>query len=250
MNIKEMVIETVESGITPVRLVYDVIYRFDEQPLLLRTFLKLETLDLGMLTYRQYRYVARRTKQGDYLVARHIDKVCRDYPNLLEVEESVECVTIPVYARLLRGGLLASMFEHAFSKYPHIPRGFICVELSADILYEDIEDARERIRELRELGLKIAICEVGDQFCPVFRLSELAFDYAFVDPYAEASLIREDAERVAGSLAKFLHYLGAQVIAPDLESVDHVAGAKAMEFDGYGLIETRVDELEEEASRV
>ena len=46
------------------------------------------------------------------------------------------------------------------------------------------------------MGVRIAICEVGDEFCPVFRLAELPFDYAFVDDYATNSLDREDCERV------------------------------------------------------
>ena len=95
------------------------------------------------------------------------------------------------------------------------------------------------------MGVKIAVCEVGDEFCPVFRLASLPVDYAFIDEYATASLDRDDAERVAGSLVKYLHYLDVKVIAPELDSEDKIAGAKAVECDGYTVADTptEADEL-------
>ena len=129
------------------------------------------------------------------------------------------------------------MLFDALTLYPEVPPATVCIELSADILYEDIADARQRVKELRDLGVKIAICEVGDEFCPVFRLAELAFDYAFIDEYATSSLDREDCERVAGSLVKYLHFLDVKVIAPLLETEDQITGAKNAGCDGYTLFE-------------
>ena len=90
-----------------------------------------------------------------------------------------------------------------------------------------------RIAELREMGVKIAVCEVGDEFCPVFRLTSTAFDYAFLDRYATDSLLGNGAERIAGSLVGFLHYLKVKVIAPQLEAEEQIAAAEAIGCDGY-----------------
>ena len=100
---------------------------------------------------------------------------------------------------------------------------------------ENIAYIRARIDELRDIGVKVAICEVGDEFCPVFRLSKIMFDYAFMDSYTTASLDREDAEQIAGSMANYLHYLGVKTIAPLLDSEAKIHGAKAMSCDGYTL---------------
>jgi EAL domain-containing protein (putative c-di-GMP-specific phosphodiesterase class I) len=108
-------------------------------------------------------------------------------------------------------------------------------------LYEDVAEARERIKELRELGVRVAVGEVGDEFCPVFRLAELPFDYAFMDEYATASLDRDDAERIAGSLVKYLHYLDVKVIAPELDNEDKISGAKTVECDGYTVAEMPIE---------
>ena len=225
--------ETIESGITPIVLEFSKINFFESEEKLARSFLTINSLDLGVLTYEQYRFVARRTKQGNHLVERHLQKLFRIIALQLDERPDVSCYTIPAYARLLKDGELAAMIVEAMAMYPEVSPDKVCIELSADILYEDLEMARSGINQLRELGLKIALCEVGDEFCPVFRLSELPFDYAFMDKYSTASLDRDDCERVAGSLVGYLHHLNVKVIAPGLDSEEKIAGAKQIGCDGY-----------------
>ena len=225
--------ETLESGIVPIVLDFSEIKFFESKANILRSFLTVNSLDLGVLTYRQYRFVARRTKVGNQLVRRHLEKLFRLIPELLAENSEIDCFTVPVYARLLTGSELASMIVDMISLYPEVPISKICIELSADILYEDLKMASEKINELRALGVKVAICEVGDEFCPVFRLSEIKFDYAFMDAYSTASLDGDDAERIAGSLVKYLHYLDAKVVAPGLDSEEKIAGARNVGADGY-----------------
>ena len=236
MKTADMVKETVESGIVPIVLDFEEIRFFDKgDKVAYRSFLRINSLDVGVLTYREYRYVARRTKQGNHLVSRHLEKLFRVIPTLLEASPNVECFTVPVYARLLFGGELAGMIIDTLALFPSVPVSKVCIELSADILYENIEEAKERIEELRALGVKVAILEVGDEFCPVFRLAELPFDYAFIDEFSTATLDREDSDRVAGSLVNYLHYLSVKVIAPGLDSEDKIAGAKRVGCDGYTI---------------
>ena len=236
--------ETVASNINPITLEFSDVTLFEGDGRMVRSFLVVNSLDLGVLTYGQYRFVARRTKLSGHIVRRHIQKLFRKIPELLSEDARIGCFTIPVYARLLMSGELVSMLVDAISLYPEIPVGMICIELSADILYEDLKTAAEKIYELRELGFKIAIFEVGDEFCPVFRLSEIRFDYAFMDTYSVNSLDDESAERVAGSLIGYLHHLKAKVIAPGLDTEARVSVAKNLGADGYTA--ERVTEYPEE----
>jgi EAL domain-containing protein (putative c-di-GMP-specific phosphodiesterase class I) len=227
--------EVIKSGINPITFQFEPVVFFEGNARVLRSFLVINSLDVGVLTHKQYRFVARRTKQGDHLVHRHIEKLLRAFPQLSTVYDGLDCVTIPVYARLLRDGVLAKMLMEGFALFPRVRPEHICIELSADILYEDLDEARKRIDELRDIGVKVAICEVGDEFCPVFRLSKIMFDYAFMDSYTTASLDREDAEQIAGSMVNYLHYLGVKTIAPWLDSEEKIAAAKALSCDGYTL---------------
>ena len=64
-------------------------------------------------------------------------------------------------------------------------------------------------------------------------MSEIKFDYAFMDPYSADSLGGDDQDRIAGSLVKYLHHLDVKVVAPGLDSEAKIAGAKAIGADGY-----------------
>lgn len=225
--------EILESNIKPITVGFSEVRFFESDKKIYRSFLTVNSLELGVLGYPQYRFVARRTKVGNHLVRRHFEKLFRLMPSLIENHPEIECFTVPVYARLLADSELASMLVDLISLYPEIPTGKIGVELSADILYEDLKAASEKIDELRRLGVKVAVCEVGDMFCPVFRLSEIKFDYAFMDSYSTASLAGEEKDRIAGSLVKYLHYLEVPVIAPGLDSEEKILGAKSVEADGY-----------------
>lgn len=229
----ETVEQVVESGINPIVFSFDEVKFFEKKSKILRSFITINSLELGVLTYKQYRFVARRTRVGNRLVKRHFEKLFRLIPEILSKDSDIDAFTVPVYARLLADSELAAMLVDMLSLYPEVPAGKICIELSADILYENLKEASEKINELRELGVKIAICEVGDEFCPVFRLSEVKFDYAFMDSYSTDSLDGDSAERIAGSLVKYLHYLDAKVIAPGLDSNEKIDGAKRVGVDGY-----------------
>ena len=232
--------ETVDSKINPITLEFSDVNLFDGDGKIVRSFLVVNSLDLGVLSYGQYRFVARRTRVSYQLVRRHLEKLFRKIPDLLLENERIDCFTVPVYARLLMSGELAAMLVDMISLYPEVTVGKICIELSADILYEDLKAAAERINELSELGVKVAIFEVGDEFCPVFRLSEIRFDYAFMDSYSVNSLDTDAAERVAGSLVGYLHHLKATVIAPGLDTEERRRVARRIGVDGY--TEDRVTE--------
>jgi EAL domain-containing protein (putative c-di-GMP-specific phosphodiesterase class I) len=233
MKLSDKVKTLIDSGAEPLVLHYEPVRFFQTAEAIIRTSLVVNSLELGTLTMREYRFVARRTKQGDRLVERHLLKLCREIPRLLAEGGKVTCFTVPVYARLLRDGVLAKMLLETLALFPSVQASLLCIELSADILYEDVEDAAARIAELRAIGVRVAICEVGDEFCPVFRLSSFRFDYAFLDAYAVATLNTDAAERVAGSLATYLHLLRVKVVAPGLATEELRTAAESVGCDGY-----------------
>lgn len=230
MPIRDKVSQVLESGIEPITLQYDTVRFFDDTPSVKRSFLQINSLELGVLTYRQYRFVARRTKQSEALVRRHVHGLFREIPQILS-KEPIAVFTLPVFARTL-DRIDAILFE-GFSLFPKVAPASVCIELSADVLYEDVEWARERIEAVRALGVKVAIGEVGDEFCPVFRLSALPFDYAFLDDYAVERLSDENAAQSVGALVSYLQTLQARVIAPSLESEAQIEHARALGCDGY-----------------
>ncbi len=241
MTINEMVQETLQAGITPLQLAFDGVRYFDSHKVIVRSTLLIYSLDMGILTPREYRYVARRRKKGDDMTERHLRKLLEHCSALLEETPAIECITFPAYPQTLMTGALAAMLFEAFTEHPEVPPSKICVELSADLLYEDTKLAREQIDRLRELGVKVAIFELGDEYCPVFRLGELKFDYAFADGFSADLLAREEGE-AATILPKMVHMFGARIFAPELGGEAEINKAKKAEYDGYGVVAPEVPE--------
>ncbi len=244
MGMKESVNELVQSGIQPLKLSYETVHFFGGEEKILRSFLEAESLDVGHLTYKEYRFVARRTKLGDALAQRHIEKLFRELPAILKRRKAA-CITVPVYARLLMGGGLAGILFDALTYFDNVNPDKICIELSADLLYEDMKEVKLRIDELRDMGFRVAICEVGDEFCPVFRLAELRFDYAFVDEFVAKSLSQEDAERVAGGIVKFLQHVGVRTVVPSIAGKKQISAAQNLGFDGYSVAKSSPNKMQE-----
>ena len=225
--------ETIESGILPIVIETCDVNFFESREKLSRTHLTINSLDLGVLTYEQYRMVARRAKQANQLADRHVQKLFRILPTLMASREEVSCYIIPIYARLVRDGELVDILLRAMSIYPDAHPSRVCIEISSDILFEDIDSVRERIEQLRSMGYRIALSEVGDRFCPIFSLAELDFDYAFLDPALFARLTDESGERVVGSIVSYLKGLGVKSLATDVTDPSTLEALRRIGCDGF-----------------
>lgn len=251
MTKKDMIDKTIESGITPLRLRYDVINQFENNKVILRSSFIIESLDLGVLQFEQYRFVARRSKIGDELVKRLIEKVFGDFTNIKGEFPNLECVSIPITPRMLVSGKVSEIVAKLLEVYPEITPASICIEVSADVLYEDTQLIKPHFESLKELGVKIALFELGDEYCPVFRLSELPLNYAFVDNYINESLLNESTKSKAIGLVNYLHILNVKVFVQNMFDDDQLVEAKTVKFDGYAnkFFETgkESDEVEEKS---
>ena len=233
MKLNEKVAEVLDSGIEPIILKYETARFFDDSPSVVRSHLLVNSLDIGTLEYGQYRFVASRSKQADHLVALQASKLMRAITRSIDSLGKVSCYTIPVYARNLREGLLSKILADCFNRFPKVPPELICVEISADILYEDIEWIGKEIGKIRNMGVKIALNEVGDEFCPIFRLSSVNFDYAILDPETTRLALSDKAESTVKWLVEYLHSKGARVIATDFESEEAINAVCDLDCDGY-----------------
>ena len=225
--------QTVESGIIPIVIELNDVIFFESSERLSRTFLTINSLDLGVIGYPQYRFVAHRTKQAYQLTERHLTKLMRIIPTLVVERPEISCYVVPVYARLLKSGELVDILLKALTLYPEAYAGRVCIELSCDVLFEDLEEVKAAMDQIRSMGFKTAISEIGDTFCPVFRVAELPIDYVFLDPSVITRLTADDAgERVVGSFISYLKELGTLVFAPDAYDEATTAALRRAGCDG------------------
>ncbi len=222
--------KTIDAGTAPLALSYERIELFTSRKIMLRSVLNINSLELGRLTPKEYRVVAGRSKQGGELLTRQIQKVFDEFSSLIKaVDKEIECVTIPILSRTLLEGDASRRIFDEFERNAIVSPERICFELSSDLLFEDINSIKSRFSELRDLNVKIAISELGDEFCPVFRLKGLPFDYAFADKY-----ITEDINgEAAAGLPDIVHMYGGRVIAPGI-SEDAAEAVRKLKYDGCG----------------
>ena len=232
MKLSQKVAEVIESGIVPIVLKYEPIEYFVQGQDVTRTYLVVNSLDIGILEPQQYRFVAARCKQGQSLVRCHVTKLLRQITKEYEQQKKPTCYTLPVYARNMRDGSLCSILFEGFTNFPQVQPAQVCIEISADVLYEDIDWLSTEIGKLRELSVKIAVSEIGDAYCPMFRLAGLTLDYAFLDPYAKELATSDNAEDTVKWLVEYLHARGANVIAPAATQAEQNA-LQALGCDGY-----------------
>lgn len=194
MIIKKAVEQVINSGVKPIVLDLQRVLNFSGDVEAIRTSLVINSLELGVLTANQYRYVARRTDQGSKLVERNLEKLFFFYDDIKKEFRTAKFFTISVYARALLDGVLFQTFSEFFRRYPNVEADKICIEISADILFEDIKTYKKEIDNLRQLGVKVAVCEVAQEFCPLLRLNEINYDAVFLDGYFTSNLEDESRE--------------------------------------------------------
>lgn len=195
MTIKKAVEQTLDSGIKPIILDVQRVKNYADEIEGVRTSLIVKSLALGTLTANEYRYVARRTPQANGLVERNIEKLFYFFDTIKSEHDGAKFFSVSVYARTLLGGELARMLADEMRKHPNVDVTKICLEMSADILFENLDEFKKELAKLKETGFKIALCEVGSEFCPLLRLNEIPYDIVFLDGYVPKSIEEDGREQ-------------------------------------------------------
>ena len=183
-----------DSGFEPLRLNFETVHQFSSPRLLLRSTLTVQSLEVGVLEQEQYRYVVRRTQQSQQLFQRQLQKVMEALPELMKKNPRLEAVTVPIYNRMLKKANGAAGIFEALTAHPQVSAQNLCIEVSADILYEDLEPLAAELQRIRNMGVKIAIWELGDPFCPLLRLQQIPYDYLILDSYPVSLLQKEETQ--------------------------------------------------------
>ena len=229
--------QVMSSGAQALSLTYEAIRQFDSPRVFMRTSMNINSLELGILTPQQYRYVAQRTSQADHLFERHLHKLLEKIPEFMANPNPIQFFTVPAYGRMLKNGTLSTILFDRLTAHPQVSSSMLCIELSADLLFEELEPLQAELQKLRELGVRIALTEVGDEFCPLLRLSQLPYDLAFLDTYP-VSLVNTPGDSAFEGLAGFLHSCGKKMIAVDVKDRDLLFQLEQLGCDGYSLMDS------------
>ena len=244
MTIKKAVEQTLDSGIKPIMLDAQCVKNYQDELEGVRTSLVVKSLALGTLTANEYRFVARRTVQANGLVERNVEKLFYFYESLKTEYEGANFFTVSVYARTLLGGELKRMLLAELAKHPNVDTTKIVLEMSADILFENIEEFGKEMSEIKELGFKIALCEVGSEFCPILRLNELPYDIVFLDGYVPNSIEINGREQEMQALMSIISTRPVKIYGSCITQ-EQIPLLEKLGADGYTVAEDETLEEKE-----
>ncbi len=105
----------------------------------------------------------------------------------------------------------------------------IVVELTESILMLDTENATERLREFKNLGVRLAIDDFGTGYSSLGYLRRFPFDVLKVDrTFVEEIGPNEDAPALAGAVVEIARTLGLDTVAEGIENQVQLAALRKM----------------------
>ena len=234
MVINKAVEQVKDSGVIPMVLDAQRVLDFSGSVEGIRTSLVVKSLELGVLTANEYRFVARRTEQGVRLVERNLEKLFYFYHDYKKEFPKAKFFTVSVYAKSLLNGALFKTLDTYLKANPLVAPEDICLEISADVLFEDVSAYKKEIHNVKQLGVKIALCEVASEFCPLLRLNEIEYDVVFLDEYFIKSLTDEDGESKASAVMNIINNRPCKIYGSSIE-ISEVPLLEKIGADGYSL---------------
>ena len=146
-------------------------------------------------------------------IERHVHKLFYHLPELMKQFPNADCFTIPVFPRLLKRRLITNIIYNEYMKSPPFPLEKICVEISSDILYEELDGIKEELHNLKKLP----------------------FDMAFLDAAALKLGEDEDDTALSESLVNLLRSINLTPYACSLEDADGAKVAEEIGCEGYSI---------------
>lgn len=108
-------------------------------------------------------------------------------------------------------------FKSIMDKHQTNPQN-ITIEIIEQVCLYDIDIARNRINNLRNLGFKIAIDDFGTGYSSLSYLSDLEVDFIKIDRKFILDLNKEKGKKVLRDIINISHSMGCKVIVEGIEN--------------------------------
>ncbi len=103
-------------------------------------------------------------------------------------------------------------------KYP-LTADYLCIEITESVLLDNVELARNVIKELHDMGLKVSLDDFGTGYSSLSYLQLLAVDFIKLDRSFIADIdTSKDRRIITESIIKLAHSLKLEVVAEGVEN--------------------------------
>ena len=168
---------------------------------------------------------------GQWVIA----QACRDFVAWREAgkDEAVGAISINVSPRQFRDPNFVTDVTRLLSRYA-VPPGRIILEITESAVLENIDEAMQRMSELKQLGVRFALDDFGVGYSSLSYLKALPIDQVKIDQ----SFIRDigsdpDDEVICCTIIAMGEQLGLQIVAEGVETEAQLEFLKNNFCDAY-----------------
>jgi EAL domain-containing protein (putative c-di-GMP-specific phosphodiesterase class I) len=140
-------------------------------------------------------------------------------------------VAVNLFAPLLRDSELAERLRGALDRRG-LPAGMLTVEITEDVVLDDLEVVSTVLKKMREYGIRVAIDDFGSGYSALSYLRDLPIDEVKLDRRFIASVTTDDrAAAVVRAVIDLTHELQLTVVAEGVEDRDTAAWVRDHDCD-------------------
>lgn len=146
-------------------------------------------------------------------------------------------VAVNVSATELADRRLVRLTQEALRRHA-LPDGALCLEVTETAFIDDLRTAAALMRELRALGIRLALDDCGSGAATVDTLSQLPFDMVKIDQCYVSSMASADSLAFITELVDLADELGLEVVAEGIETREQVDALRSLgcgHGQGFGL---------------
>ncbi|NIO43169.1 MAG: EAL domain-containing protein, partial [Burkholderiales bacterium] len=169
-----------------------------------------------------------------------LQESCRQWLSWRDLGIGINCIAVNVSGRQFRQPGFTELVESVLENNG-IPGTALSIEITENVLIEDLDTVIPLLTRLKSLGIRIALDDFGTGFSSMSYLEKLPVDTLKID---RAFISTIDAAGRGGVIAKLVldmaSALDMRVVAEGLERVEHLKFLRAHDCDvGQGYLFSR-----------
>ncbi len=145
---------------------------------------------------------------------------CMNEISKLNLQRGFKYLSMNVSPREFRQKDFVNQIEQALKKYA-LPGKQIEIEVTENLLLDDISDTIEKMERLRKLGISFSIDDFGTGYSSMAYLKKLPVDTLKIDrSFIQDVLSDNNDATIVKTILSMSHMLGLKVIAEGVENKD------------------------------
>jgi EAL domain-containing protein (putative c-di-GMP-specific phosphodiesterase class I) len=160
-----------------------------------------------------------------------MDMACAQAAAWRDLGISCPMISVNLSARQLQHRGVVDMVERSLDKYG-LPPGDLTIEITESVTMGGVDQAIDRLQQLKDLGVSIAIDDFGTGWSSLSYLRRLPVDFVKFDRTFTADVATDqDAALLISLMNKLAHALGLETVAEGIETAAQLAAVRRLGCD-------------------